>query len=237
MADRIYYNKAEKSWNAYVTINNKEKVFSYRESIYQEYAKVLAEQSLKEKRRFENIIEIKKDYAIMKIYSKTFGWNIVYIDIEDIEKVNNIKWGINEGYAYNYTYGAMHRYILNLERTPQNENEYVDHINRNRLDNRKSNLRLVDNSINQKNKKCQSNNTSGIPGVRKMYTNTSEGWIAKVSMQNKTRITKFFASNKYGDEIAKELAIAWRDANMKKYGYINYNESSTTIESKDKQVE
>ena len=27
MADRIYYNKAEKSWNAYVTINNKEKVF------------------------------------------------------------------------------------------------------------------------------------------------------------------------------------------------------------------
>lgn len=43
--------------------------------------------------------------------------------------------------------------------------EYVDHRNRNRLDNRRCNLALVDKYKNAQNTSTRSNNTSGVKGV------------------------------------------------------------------------
>ncbi|MAU10628.1 MAG: hypothetical protein CL607_17990 [Anaerolineaceae bacterium] len=55
----------------------------------------------------------------------------------------------------------MHRLILKLALGIQ-----VDHINRNRLDNRRENLRFATRSQNQANKGLPTNNTSQYKGIR-----------------------------------------------------------------------
>jgi hypothetical protein len=50
----------------------------------------------------------------------------------------------------------------------------IDHINRDRLDNRLANLRQVTSSQNKQNRRIQSNNTSGHPGV--VYHRASGLW-------------------------------------------------------------
>ena len=56
----------------------------------------------------------------------------------------------------------MHRQILNLK---YGDGKIVDHINRNGLDNRKGNLRIVSKAINCRNHGGHSDNTSGYTGV------------------------------------------------------------------------
>lgn len=77
------------------------------------------------------------------------------IDLDDVDKCKRLKWGM---YANGYFYGninktlrvRLHRFILGLN--AWNKDNEVDHINRNRADNRKSNLRVVNHSINNINK-------------------------------------------------------------------------------------
>ena len=93
----------------------------------------------------------------------------------------------------------------------------IDHINRNPLDNRKENLRIVNNSINQRNKNVQSNNTSGISGVR--FNEKLNVWTARIAT-DQGRKSKSFSINKYGKEKALELAVNWRTNMEKEHGYL-----------------
>jgi hypothetical protein len=61
----------------------------------------------------------------------------------------------------------MHKYICGEHK------QKIDHINRNKQDNRKSNLRLVSNSLNGFNIDLQSNNTSGKTGVSYLKKNNT----------------------------------------------------------------
>lgn len=54
----------------------------------------------------------------------------------------------------------LHRYILDVSREM-----IVDHVNRNTLDNRIKNLRVVTHSQNMQNRNLQKNNSTGIRGV------------------------------------------------------------------------
>ena len=77
------------------------------------------------------------------------------IDLDDVDKCKRFKWGM---YFNGYFYGninkilriRLHRFVLGLD--DWNINNEVDHINRNRADNRKSNLRIVNRSDNNKNR-------------------------------------------------------------------------------------
>lgn len=99
-----------------------------------------------------NEIILYDDYAEIVLYDKN---NVekgkCKIDIEDIEKVKEYKWTIgSHGYVVNGNKGILiHRIILNCD---VKEIE-VDHINHDKLDNRKENLRLVTSSQNKMNRK------------------------------------------------------------------------------------
>lgn len=77
-----------------------------------------------------------------KIMTLECGNSIVLFDTEDYPSVSKKQWSVGtHGYA---TSGAgadqvlMHRFIMNLSDTGMS----IDHINRNKTDNRKSNLRI-----------------------------------------------------------------------------------------------
>lgn len=72
----------------------------------------------------------------------------VKIDEEDIDKVICLQWHITTGGYVESTSGIrlLHRLIMNAK-----EGEEVDHINGNKLDNRKENLRLCTREQNSHN--------------------------------------------------------------------------------------
>lgn len=90
---------------------------------------------------------------------------------------------------------------------------YVDHIDGNRQNNHSSNLRWVTNQQNQLNKKTQTNNTSGITGVRHRVKNGKNIWVAmwEDTTQNK-HCEKIFAT--------KEEAVDYRQQMVQQH----YNE-------------
>lgn len=88
----------------------------------------------------ERKIRIDGDTAFLKLK----GGEVV-LDAEDVPKISGDGWYIaKNGYAYsNHKKQTMHRLIMNAK-----NGDVIDHINRNRLDNRKCNLRIATNSIN-----------------------------------------------------------------------------------------
>lgn len=88
------------------------------------------------------------------------------IDKEDYEKVKYMPCSINSGYVNIYNEGVamrLSRYLMNEKR----EDIVVDHINGNRVDNRKSNLRAVSRKLNAQNKSKHKDATSIYMGVMK----------------------------------------------------------------------
>lgn len=95
------------------------------------------------------------------------------IDKEDFRKVSNYLWRFNKanGYINNNRGVYLHRFVMN------NPDKIVDHINRNKLDNRKSNLRICSIKENVRNCKTSKNNTSGFRGVAKHHTGKWRSFI------------------------------------------------------------
>jgi len=96
---------------------------------------------------------------------------VVLIDDDDLELVESYSWWINpQGYActkVRYAPGrknrktvGMHRLILGDPPTPA-----IDHINRNKLDNRKDNLRPCTDSQNNRNRQIRQGKKSQHRGV------------------------------------------------------------------------
>lgn len=90
---------------------------------------------------------------------------IFYIDRADEDIVRQYKWSVvkDEKGILTVTTSkglALHTLLMN---TP--ENMEVDHRDLNRLNNRRSNLRICTHQQNQCNQPLQKNNTSGVTGV------------------------------------------------------------------------
>lgn len=93
--------------------------------------------------------------------SQVKGYAIV--DDEDFSSVSKYRWNKNSnGYALTTTKPRIYMHRL-LNKTP--EGMITDHINRNTLDNRKSNLRTAGKSLNAANTELRKTNTSGHKGV------------------------------------------------------------------------
>lgn len=122
---------------------------------------------------------------------------VAIVDDEDFEEINKYKW-----YAKNGGQSAvrdvvrqgkkttiyMHRALLNPPK-----DFFVDHINRNPLDNRRSNLRLANKSQNMCNRGAQKNNTSGFKGVI-WHSDCKKPWLAKICINRKHHSLGMYAT-------------------------------------------
>ena len=114
------------------------------------------------------------------------------IDTESIPLVQGYNWHLSstvkeKAYAVRGTTAGgiyqnifLHRVILSAPDDLQ-----VDHINRDRLDNRLINLRLATGSQNQQNIGLRSNNASGYKGV--CYVPGRKKWLAHITINYKQR--------------------------------------------------
>ena len=105
----------------------------------------------------------------------TGGYTAI-VDLCDVDALAARSWHIHCGYARGFVNGKkvyMHRHILGLDKS-----EICDHINGNRLDNRRENLRLVDKQRNARNRVSG----EGYNGVAK----NGWGWAATVIRGKRT---------------------------------------------------
>jgi len=165
----------------------------------------------------QNKIIVKSNYAEIILYGKN-GEVITktIIDIEDIKRVEKIKWYLNARYVGSGTDSLLlHRYILNAP-----EGTVVHHINHNRLDNRKTNLRICSVTENANAHYLYKNNTSGITGI---YLEKGQ-WRARIKLKGKLKSLGKFKTK-------EKAIIARKEAEIKYLGeFTPINQRSECIE-------
>lgn len=138
----------------------------------------------------KNTIVLDGNTAKIELYNK-MGDCIAeaIIDADDIERVVDLKWTLNDNnrnYVKNIKHGIyIHRLIANAK-----DGDIVDHIDRNPLNNRKNNLRLVSSSQNSQNKSLQVNNTSGFIGV--YWISEKNKWRAEIQINGESKSLGYF---------------------------------------------
>lgn len=114
---------------------------------------------------------------------------VALVDDSDFEYLNQWKWFEHHGYAVRtkriglrkfnkISEIYMHRLI-----NQTSEGFDTDHINRNKLDNRRCNLRTVTRSQNQFNRGNPINNTSGYKGVG--WDKEHQKWVSRIKVNGK----------------------------------------------------
>jgi hypothetical protein len=121
----------------------------------------------------------------------------VLLDQEDFDQLagRSIYLGSN-GYAYFSTHATgprtLHSFVMEGRSSRE---EHVDHINGNKLDNRKANLRSVSPQVNQVNRKrLSAANTSGHRGVARTNASQSKPWRAQITARRKNIHLGLFAT-------------------------------------------
>lgn len=138
-----------------------------------------------------------------------------YFDLEDYDTIKDYCWYSNsDGYLCSRENNKeinMHRFIMN-ENNPDIE---VDHFNRDRKDNRKKNLRSLTREHNNWNKGLQTNNESGVTGVR--FNKKAQKWVAYIMRKHLGTFNNF------------EDAVKARERAERKY-FGEYSYNNVTVE-------
>lgn len=149
---------------------------------------------------------------------------VAIVDDDWYEMLSLVKWAASKrGYARrSSTYNGnnycepMHRVILDAPRSIA-----VDHINNNRLDNRRSNLRFSDAKGNNGNQSIRVGGTSKFKGVH--FSPAKNRWIAQISRDGRRIHIGTFTSE-------DEAAIAYNLAALAHFGdFAKLNICSVTI--------
>lgn len=110
---------------------------------------------------------------------------VAIVDDEDYPVISRITWSLDSGgYAHNGRF-RMHQLILGFPKKRQ-----TDHANRNRLDNRKANLRVATCSLNAAN----SGKRIGDTGFRGVTLDRRRGkYYAQITVRGQHQYLGFFA--------------------------------------------
>lgn len=145
------------------------------------------------------------------------------IDARDFPRISKHSWCIDSGgYAIGWHAGRlirMHRLVMKARK-----GQLVDHINRDKLDNRRANLRFCTSGQNRVNAENRSDNMSGHRGV--FWSKQAGKWSAQISIGGRQKHLGFFQK--------KEQAIrAYRSAARKhpnaKFFNLKYGRSSHRV--------
>lgn len=147
-----------------------------------------------------NVEHVKNDFfefddETIGCYIRSKNKEIFYFDKQDFDKVKDFPWWIsNMGYPYTQINNSesrrsipFHRFILD---SPEG---IVDHIDRNPLNNKRNNLRIVSMKENHRNISISFDNTSGYIGVCRSGEKRKKDcdWRARISVDGR-EYSKFF---------------------------------------------
>jgi len=139
----------------------------------------------------------------------------VLFDNKDTSVVEGIRWHHLKSKKTNTSYARCtktkklaHEIILGKK-----PGLVIDHINRNGLDNRRTNLRHVTQSQNKLNSKQYKNNKSGFRGV--WFDKNHNKWRASITVDGKAIKLGSFVDSERGKE---QAAKAYDKAAKKKFG-------------------
>lgn len=139
---------------------------------------------------------------------------VAIVDAADYEWLNQWKWSAlwaesNKSFYARRTLWPsnesilMHRLIMN---TPKGM--HTDHRNHHTLDNRRRNLRVATPGQNHANRIVQTNNGSGLKGVRYIRTGKRlKRWTATIAYQGKTVGFPYFATPEEAHEAYNRKAL------------------------------
>jgi hypothetical protein len=147
----------------------------------------------------------------MKLIGLTRG-KFTKVDDELYDYLNQWKWLYHRsGYAIRMVYNKITKgydtvYIhREINGTP--DGLFTDHIDRDRLNNQKDNLRSVTHAQNLQNTTAHSNSTTGLKGVSKARSS----YVASIRIKGKKTYTDSFKT-------PEEAKIAYDDASKKHHG-------------------
>lgn len=135
------------------------------------------------------------------------------VSAEDYERVASLRWfKATRGYAGHgerikgggTRLTLMHRFVLGLD---YGDKRQADHVNRDKLDNRRENLRIVTQAQNNQNVA----GGTGRSGVHGVHWNSAKGcWMARGTVNGRMHWLGHFDTI----EEAGEVAAAWRRENV-----------------------
>lgn len=116
-------------------------------------------------------------------------------DLDDLPVIQSRVWYRDkDGYLVScYYFNGRQRFVrfhrIVMRAQP---GQFVDHINKDRSDNRKQNLRCCCRSENARNRGLYSTNTSGVTGV--FYDRERGKWVASITYDHKRKLLGRFTS-------------------------------------------
>lgn len=146
-----------------------------------------------------------RDYLDIPLFGRGKVTGYAIIEPEDWELVRDFRWFKDHGYASACVPGSkrvrMARLIVGLK---PGGTLCVDHINRDRLDNRRSNLRVVTKGQNGQNVSARWNASSRHRGV-----SFREGkWTARCTVNGKVHFLGDFTDEDEAGRVAREFRMA-----------------------------
>lgn len=164
----------------------------------------------------ENKYDLSGKYGI----GYTYKDDEFYFDLDDYTLIKGYCWCIDrEGYVSTNLWDddkkksiRMHRLIVNVS----SKKDEIDHINNNKKDNRKCNLRIVTRSQNGMNRGLQSNNKTGVTGVT--FYEPYDKWNSQIALNGRHINLGYFSD-------FEDAVKARKEAEEKYFGEYSYDNS------------
>lgn len=119
------------------------------------------------------------------------------VDDEDFARVINWRWSHHHtGYVVRgKPQISLHRFIMGAKK-----GQYVDHVNGDRLDNRKENLRFCTRKQNQW-------NTRSYDGIH--WRGDREAWIVRMRVDGRMKYIGYFKEKKDAEEARRQASLKY----------------------------